>query len=73
MHPAPDVPATGYPTADNQAVWVQSAAICPLVLLHVHDDQGNAWKLQMSLSVFLPLAREVIALDDGDTQYSEDG
>jgi hypothetical protein len=75
MQPAPALtPDEDYPPAEDasdETLWVESAEICPLVLLHVHDNAGNTLRLNCSLATFLPLARQVIALDDGDTQYQD--
>jgi hypothetical protein len=55
---------TGYGSqpAAIEPLWVQSAAIQPLVTLHAHDENGNPVDLTGTLETFLPFARQVVAL-----------
>jgi len=58
---------------DDAPLWVVSAEIDPLVTLHAQDEAGQSVYLSGSLGVFLPFARQVIALHEAMSQPAQYG
>jgi hypothetical protein len=76
MHTATPGPVLGDPTSveerpigygqaatdDSGHVWVESIEACPLVAVHVRDDDGKPLNMTGELSTFVAFARQIIAL-----------
>lgn len=59
-------PAAG--ASEPEPLRVTSAEICPVVALQAEDEHGNVFELAGPLETFLPLARQLLAINDAMAQ-----